>query len=441
MDKAYDVVRPGAPEWSALPLRPSPGRQRVIAWLICVAATVAAFIADRAWETLDDDAWAGPYRIIDMFGLSGILLAFLFSLGGWMFGRLAMAMAPLVLACAAVPHTLEEYASAPFWWAGTLAATFWFLSGASSSVRQLRAVRSLARQSSTGLTMTAGPAAREALKRIARGSTYWAWGLSVAGVLLWTATFTVLPTELGRTYAEIGETSFSDFLATAALFATILAFIQWTRRGWRGFARHFVGHLIWLVPRVPGPIQGLASAIEGAAGVLPFNEAHATPGCTCIEEHLRSQALDDEDDPKVVGVPASDYCQAHGIDQVNALTPEQFRSHAATTWLWDEDSPEPASLRPESDRALLIGLAGHAFTGLPARSANGRAEIEAGRGWLVDERTPGTEEWYPEHPRPPLGGELDRIDLAPAGLDGQAIRYRHGRAWFSKPVDPLQARP
>lgn len=51
-----------------------------------------------------------------MMGIAGVLLAVAFSVFGWMLGRKAVVAAPLVLAFAAVPHTLDGYASAPVWW-------------------------------------------------------------------------------------------------------------------------------------------------------------------------------------------------------------------------------------------------------------------------------------------------------------------------------------
>ncbi|MFC5130398.1 hypothetical protein [Paeniglutamicibacter kerguelensis] len=357
-------------------------------------------------------------------------MAVLFSIGGWSFGRLSVGMAPLVLAYAAIPHTLDGYASAPIWWAGTIAATLWFLFQVVFSVRQLRAVRTLAKRSSTGLTAEVGPAASAALRSIARESIFWATGLSIAATIAGIATFGVLSTELGHTYEELEGGSFSDYLATAAAILSILAIIQWVRCGWRAIARTVVGNLLWQVSPGLGPVEGLLSPKEHDAGMLPFAHAQATPGCTCIEEFFRSDPSEDEEFLEGDGVLAAAYCPAHGIDQVNSLTPEQFRSKAITTWFWDENSAEPISENLEADRCLLIGFAGHSFTGLPAQFKNGQAETNPGPGELADERVPGTGAWSWEPPKPPLGGILDRIDLRPVGLGGQAIRYSHGRAWF-----------
>ena len=107
MKSAFVGARPDPRDWAALPTGPSRKRQLVVACLSVAMTTVVTFVADRAWETFDDDAWEGPYRAIDMLGLSGLLMAVLFSVGGWFLGRLAVGAAPFVLAYAAFPHTVE----------------------------------------------------------------------------------------------------------------------------------------------------------------------------------------------------------------------------------------------------------------------------------------------------------------------------------------------
>ncbi|TSE15724.1 hypothetical protein B1A87_007255 [Arthrobacter sp. KBS0703] len=110
------VVRPGADAWAVLPKPFSSRRQRILGWLTGLLGTGSAFVTDRGWESLDDPGWFGAFRFIDMMGIAGVLLAVAFSVFGWMLGRKAVVAAPLVLAFAAVPHTLDGYASAPVWW-------------------------------------------------------------------------------------------------------------------------------------------------------------------------------------------------------------------------------------------------------------------------------------------------------------------------------------
>lgn len=434
MNAAYSVVRPELNEWSELPLRPASVRQMVVACLICFGTTAVAFIADRGWESFEQDAWTGSYRIIDMWGLSALLIATVFSVIGWAFGRFAVAMVPLILVYAAVPHSIDGYASAPFWWAGALLATAWLLVQASNSVRQVRAVRKLAARLDKVSTMPAGPNAGAALRRHTRRSAYWALGLSLVAGLGWMATFLVLPGELGRTYAELGESPCSDFFAAAAVSVSMLAIIQWVRWAWRVASRLLVGTFIWRVPKDLGPVRGLRFRLEGETGRLPLDVARTEVGCTCIEEYLRSDPDEAEDAESLdrFDIPASCYCAVHGIDQINALTPEQFRSNATAMWFWDEDSIGPVDNRPDADRGLLLGYAGHAFTGLPVHVANGVAEVSPFRDDLADERDSAFTETNWDRPQPPLGGVIDRIDLQPVGLRGEAIRYSHGRPWFEE---------
>lgn len=80
-----------------------------------------------------------------------------------------------------------------------------------------------------------------------------------------------------------------------------------------------------------------------------------------------------------------------------------------------------------------MGFAGHAHLGFPACFKNGHVELDPVGNFLVEEETSADREdedmdW--EVPRRPTKGVLDRIDLRPAGLAGDAVRYRHGRAWF-----------
>lgn len=434
VNKTYFLVRPDAKGWAALPLCPPAWRQTVVACLIVLTTTVATFIADRGWEDLPPEYWQGTYQIVDMFGLSATLVAFLFSVIGWFFGRLAVAMAPVVLLYAAIPYSLDTSESATFWWAGTVAATLWWFIQARFSLRQIHAVRTLASASNTGTPTELGAVASKTLRRIKRRSLSWATSLSAIAILGWLAAMLALPSVVGRTYQELEDLTLPDYLATAAATVSILALVQWHRCGWRFLARRRVGSIVWHVPIVGGPVQGLWASFSDEAGMVPFSQADSTPSCTCIEEFLRANP-DEGDLYGDIGVLASAYCLVHGVEQINSLSVEQFRSQATNTWLWDEGSLLPMTPQPEADRTLLIGYAGNAFTGLSARFTNGQAEIRPAADYLVEERESHTNESQWERSLPPLGGVLDRIDLAPAGLGGQATRYRHGRAWFETTDD------
>ena len=435
MNKTYFLVRPDTEGWAALPLCPPAWRQTVVAWLIVLTTTVATFIADRGWEDLPPEYWQGTYQIVDMFGLSATLVAFLFSFIAWLFGRLAVAMAPIVLLYAAIPYSLDTGESAVLWWAGTFAAALWWLIQARFSLRQIHAVRSLASVSNTGTTIELGAVASRTLRRIKRRSLSWATSLSAIAILGWLAALLALTGAVGRTYQELEDLALPDYLGTAAATVSILALVQWHRCGWRLLAHRRVGNMVWHVPIVGGPVQGLWTSLSEDAGMVPFSHASSLPLCTCVEEPLRADRDEEEELLESSGVMASVYCPVHGIDQINSLTAQQFRSHATNTWLWDENSLLPMSSQAEADRTLLIGYAGNAFTGLPARFINGVAEIHSDAAQLVEESGPHTNEAQWERSLPPLGGVLDRIDLTPAGLGGHAIRYQHGRAWFETTDD------
>ncbi|GAA1121779.1 hypothetical protein GCM10009670_10310 [Citricoccus alkalitolerans] len=80
-----------------------------------------------------------------------------------------------------------------------------------------------------------------------------------------------------------------------------------------------------------------------------------------------------------------------------------------------------------------MGFTGHGHLGFPSRFKHDHVELDPAGGFLLEEETSADQEaedtdW--DVPRWPTKGVLDRIDLRPAGLAGEAVRYRHGRAWF-----------
>ncbi|QCU79145.1 hypothetical protein E7744_14155 [Citricoccus sp. SGAir0253] len=433
MTEKWILTWPDAEEWASLPVRLAGWRRASVAWLIAVATTGGAFIADRGWETPDVEAWEGPFRVVDMLGLSAMFLSMAFALGGWVLGGRAVVAAPLVLAYAAVPHAVDHYDSAWVWWTGAGAAALWACVQAATSARQLGAVRALARRSATGRTAELEDGARATMGAAGRGSLYWAAGLSGVAAVGWAATVGVLDGELGRTATELEGGSFSDVLATGAVAAAILALGQWLHWAWRAVSRAVVGPVIWQVPTGPGPVMDLPSPGEGRAGRLSWRQARTVPGCSCIEDWRRAEPDEDEESMEGCGVPAAEYCPRHGIDQVNALSPEQFRSRVAESWLWDPESPEPDPNAPGVVRSLLVGFAGHAHLGFPGRLTNGHVRVDPVTALFPEERTSSDredEDLEGDSPRRPTHGVLDRIDLRPAGLYGEAVRYRHGRAWF-----------
>lgn len=213
MTLTSSIARPSVEAWAALPRRTRSRREGTIAWLIGVLTTASAFIAERGWETLDDPAWSGAYRVIDMFGLASIGLAIGFSIFGVLLRRYALLAAPLVLTAAAIPHTMEGYTSASLWWLGVAVAVVWALVSAARSWHQLRSIRRLALDSLTGRTTVVGPDALRARHRAMRlGLLRLLLFLAVA-CGCWALAYVMLPTELGRTYEELDEQSSSDLFA------------------------------------------------------------------------------------------------------------------------------------------------------------------------------------------------------------------------------------
>jgi hypothetical protein len=423
------IVRPRVEAWDALPRRVRVRREGTFAWLIGVLTTAGAFIADRGWETLDDPAWAGAYRIIDMFGLASILLAVSFSVFGFLLRRYALVAAPLVLSAAAIPHTLDRYASAAVWWFGAAAAALWAVIAAVRSWQQLRAVWRLAQASLTGRTTAVGPnAVRAGNLAFRRGLLRFLLFLAAA-CSGWALAFGVLPTELGRTYEELGEESSSSFFAAAGTAASILTLAEAASQGWRMFAMGQVGRrLVWEIPSGRGVASWWPYA-RNDAGQVPM-EAAEVPGCNCLAEFRRAFPDGEGDLVGDEGVPASDYCQMHGIDRINELTAAEFTALGEETWLWDAGSglPEPAD--PDARRLLLYGFAGHTFGGIPVREHRGGIDADFPGVRPAYEADPATFGPWWDKPQRPEAGVQDIIDLRPAGYTGSAFRYRHGRAWF-----------
>jgi hypothetical protein len=424
------VVRPDAEAWTALPKRAGARREALFAWLLGVLTTAGAFIADRGWETLDDPAWTGAYRIIDMYGMASILLAVVFSLVGLLLRRYALVAAPLVLSAAAVPHSLDGYASAPVWGFGAALATVPAVMAAAESWRQMRAVQRLAQKSLTARTASIGPNAVQAANRVLRHGLLKTLLFLAAACAGWALALGALPGELGRTSEELGEASASSAFAAAAIAASIMAVAEVFRQVWRLFAMSRVGRrLIWEIPSGPGMMSLWPFSMGNDTGQVPMEAAQA-PGCVCLAEFRRAWPEAEDELVRDEGVPASDYCPLHGIDRINELTVKEFAARTEEPWVWDaaSDFPEPAN--PDAKRLLLYGFAGRAFGGIPVRKRTGCIDADFPEIAPASEDAPGAfiPSW--DKAERPEYGVLDVIDLRPAGYGGVAFRYQHGRAWF-----------
>ncbi|MFP3462985.1 hypothetical protein R5O87_19300 [Arthrobacter globiformis] len=427
-----DMVRPDAQAWAALPKPMSTRRQRLLGWLTGLLGTASAFIADRGWEAMDDPSWYGAFRLIDMIGSASILLASAFCLAGWMLGRYAVVAAPLVLAFAAVPHALDGYTSAPVWWLWAAAGAVLAAVVAGQSWREVRAVRAVARSSATGLSITVGRNAVLASKRVVRRGRIKALVMVVAACAGWVVAFSVLPSELGRTYEEMGQESSSGMFAAAAAAFSILAVAVLASLSWQVFAMSRAGRSrVWEIPAgvelaPPWPFE------DKATGLVSVQET-TSAGCICLPEFRRSFPDADSHFLDEEGVYASDYCPGHGIDRINEFSAHEFAARAGTSWLWDERSDAPERARPDARRLLLYGYAGRAFTGIPVRERAGL--IDASFPWVGPAHEAEAADAVPgwDSAQRPASGVLDVIDLRPAGYAGSAFRYRHGRAWFEAP--------
>ncbi|TSE15723.1 hypothetical protein B1A87_007250 [Arthrobacter sp. KBS0703] len=269
----------------------------------------------------------------------------------------------------------------------------------------------------------------QARKRVLRHGLVGPAASLAAACVGWAATFAVLPGELGRTYGELGEASQSSGFAAVAAGFSILALAVIGGQIWRLFTMGQVGtRLVWEVPAGAGlapswPFEGEESGLVGTEEVR-------SGGCICLAEFRRSFPGADDHVIEEEGIHASDYCPLHGIDRVNGLSPKDFAALVGESWLWDEQSDLPGRAGSDEKRLLLYGFAGHGFTGIPLRPRAGLVdaafpEIGLAREGISEVAEPG---W--DKSDRPAAGLLDTIDLRPAGYNGFAFRYRHGRAWF-----------
>jgi hypothetical protein len=203
-------------------------------------------------------------------------------------------------------------------------------------------------------------------------------------------------------------------------------------QGWRLFAMRRVGkRLVWEVPAG----AGLAPSwpfLDDASGLVSAKDA-TSGGCLCLLEFRRSCPDADERLLAEEGVHASDYCPRHGIDRINDLPAAEFAAVAAEAWLWDERSELPERSAPNENRLLLYGFAGRTYTGIPLTVRAGYVDANFPDIGLARVAEPGVAvpDW--DKADRPAAGVLDTIDLRPAGYNGFAFRYRHGRAWFEAP--------
>lgn len=189
-----------------------------------------------------------------------------------------------------------------------------------------------------------------------------------------------------------------------------------------------VGRHVWEVPAGAGLAPSWPFD-DDASGRLTAVDGRAA-GCICLAEFRRSFPDADDHVLEEEGVYASAYCPLHGIDKINNLAAGEFAAQAGTPWLWDEQSALPQRSDPEDERLLLYAYAGTAFPGIPLTARAGFLDASFPEIEPARETEPGDVVPNWDAAERPTAGVLDMIDLRPAGYDGLAFRYRHGRAWF-----------
>lgn len=429
MSPARRLLRPTEEQWRALPRRVSGVRTTLLAWLAGALATGGAFVADRGWEDFPI-AWAQSVEPLSVLSGTFILLAVLFTLAGWALGRRAVfALPALMTACLAV-HVPLGAAAVPVWAVGAAIGWAMAILEVKGSLGQLTAVRALTGSLPGSENVEVGPRAltaersalnagrRRLLPLAATALAFWAWF-----VLDWARARNTIP--------AAAEDSYVPWLAPLAVIATWLLAQQAFSLWWRHRAHRLAGGAAWEVPARGGPVW-VGPDRDLFAGHITRTEAE-TAGCHCIGEGTRRNLIG-RSEADEHSVPADDYCPVHGIDALNALSHESLKSLAGSAWVWDADSPMPRT-GPASPAIgmVLVGFAGHAFTGIPARRAHDAAEaasryMETASEALKDEEDEDWDDSDILSPGPE--GALDRIHLSPAGIAGTAIRCRHGRAWY-----------
>ncbi|WP_162943765.1 hypothetical protein [Arthrobacter celericrescens] len=399
----------------------------LMAWLLGLLTVGGAFVADRGWEEVSL-SWEESLLPINVF--AGVITntALLLGIVGWAMGRyLALALSGLLAACA-IAQMIVGAQSAPVWTVGTGIAAVMAATDFVSSSRQLRAIRTLAARLRNGETVELGSDVLTAERNALRGG--WWITLAFLCISLALCTWFVFDWVDAQNKAVPSDGStFRPFEAVFAPPAMMLLIWSCSRNIRKGLAYRWAGRFVWIVPGAGGPVW--TNGLEPSYGGRVEPEDNRANGCICREgEARRDPEYEDFPDDDVA---ADDYCALHGFDAVNSMDHASFRASANSAWLWDENSrtPNTSDELTVASKALL-GCAGYLFCGLlvvrsssgiemPASGATEAYEINKG-----DADIPNRAKAIP----PSEQGILDTIDLAPAGLSGTAVRYRHGRAWL-----------
>lgn len=431
MENLRDLVRPSKSDWISLPRRRSGSRIVLAAWLTGLVTIGLAFVLDRGWEE-PELSWDESLLPINVFAAAAAACTGMYALLGWALGRACAFGLVIVLVACAWLHGSVGAASAPVWAAGALVAVVLAAAEARASSRQLKSVRQLATRLKDGSTVRVGANALLSERRALTPGRWMTAGLATVSVMLWGWFSAQWSLAMSQTPPTDGN-PFDPVVAQFAAVATLLTVVSAGRNLWRWWAHLKARRTVWMVPCAGGPVWAPGLDPSYGDGIDPTDRE--APGCSCLAEAQRRD-IDGEEDWSNGTIPADGYCPVHGIDVVNSLNHDTFRSLARATWLWDKSSMVPATESDDPDTAAgLLAFAGHAFGGIPVRRTGDLMDAASPRVEAAEElKTTDAviPEWAePEFLPPPERGILDIVDLTPAGLPGIATRYRHGRAWHS----------
>ena len=424
------LLSPSRDQWTGIPLRLSRPFVGRVAWLILASTTVGIYAGFRRWEDSGPRARVGGYTLLDVLDIAGICLIVAFSAVGWLIYRFNHGLAPLLLGLMAMTQTLESRVEAPFWWLGALFASLWALLDSGFMLRQMLHLRALVRDLSPGTALSLTEDSRYQLRFGAGVNLMLAIAWWLLAAVLWWITLRIFNSMPGPGAADPGRSWWSDFLASAAVLASAMGCYLLLRFALGGVARSLTGVHAWQLPAGPGPVADLSPESDIEAGMIDVGRDTAEARCICLTELLQvfpDDALDIRSSPEV---SANNHCPIHGIDALNAMTPEEFRRAASSTWLWDPLSKVPFSCDDPGAIPVVVGFSGAAYTGYyGTATSQGTIEFPETPDRAV-ERGQGEKSNEPEPAAAPSVGAVDRVDLRPAGISGHAVRYRHARAWF-----------
>lgn len=429
MHNVRELIRPSKEEWAALPRRRSGVRPTLMAWLLGLLTVGGAFVADTGW---DDAApsWEESLRPMSVLVTTTLVVASMFAVGGWSLGRNAVYFLPVILLPCSVLAVGGAAPSAFVWVIGLGLACALAVLQLRQGFAQLEEIRRLALRLSDGTRIQLGDNALASERRAFRLERWSVLGLAALSIVFWL--WFVVDWTAARAIDRPAEGSvYASVPPVFGLLATLLALLFAVRTLWHRWVWQQAQRYVWIQPEGIGPVWAFPR--EPSYGGLLKGPETDTSGCTCREDTDRRYP--DDDSLPSGSLHADDYCPIHGIDALNGLSHGEFRKLARSEWLWAEDSDIPTS-EDEANESLggLVGFSGHVFGGIQVFRDGSKMDAVSPKERAAEHRTPDEGEmqgWTdPDSIPPSEQGILDTINLAPVGLTGTAVRYRHGRAWL-----------